>query len=392
MATITLTYSLTNGTTADASQVMQNFNDIVNGTSDGTKTFSIAAITVAGTATFNGAVNLGSATDDDISVLGSLATSIPVKTNTSFDIGTATLGLRAVYIGGTSTFTTKILGAATATYTITLPVDVPAGADYVARFSTAGVMTFGHPGPTGASGADSAVSLTLSSARIQVVTPTASRNYTLPTTGVKQGDEFHFVNNAASTTAFVINVLSSGSNQVLTVYPATSNSVVALQDTPTTAAHWMGKHPVQSHWMAWTPTGLWSTNVTWTGFYKRMGDTIDLQAKVVCSGAPGEAGSLYMNLPVTIDTAKLVGGTTVSNANILVDNHVMVSDVGNDGYLALASYRDTTSVNFLYYDDVAAGIGVANNVSKTTPFTFGNTDFISIRVVVPVSGWGPNNG
>lgn len=124
MANISVTYSFTNGTTADASQVNQNFTDIINGTSDGTKDFSISALTVAGTATLNGNINLGNASSDDITVTASLASSIPIKTTFSYDLGSATLGLRDIYLGSADSAarTTKIRGATVASsYTFTLP-------------------------------------------------------------------------------------------------------------------------------------------------------------------------------------------------------------------------------------------------------------------------------
>lgn len=97
MAAPSLTYTLTNNSTADATQVMQNFNDLLNGYTDGSKDLSISALTCAGTATFNGAVNLGNATGDDITVTGSLASSIPIKTTNTYDIGSSTLLLAKVY-------------------------------------------------------------------------------------------------------------------------------------------------------------------------------------------------------------------------------------------------------------------------------------------------------
>lgn len=54
MAAITVTYTFSNGTTADATQVNTNFTDILNGLSDGTKDISIGALTVATTATLTG--------------------------------------------------------------------------------------------------------------------------------------------------------------------------------------------------------------------------------------------------------------------------------------------------------------------------------------------------
>jgi len=122
MASPSYTYTLTNGTTADADEVMQNFNDILNGVSDGTDDLSISALTVAGTATFNGSVTLGNASGDDVTVTGSLASHIPVKTTDTYNVGAATLGLLSIYFGNNSqTVRVMASGSASATWTLTLP-------------------------------------------------------------------------------------------------------------------------------------------------------------------------------------------------------------------------------------------------------------------------------
>lgn len=125
MASISLTYTLTNGTAADASQVMQNFNDLVNGTSDGTKDFSISALTCAGIATLNGNVAIGNASSDDLTITASLASSIVIKTTNSYDIGASTLALRSVYLASSDSAAraTRVIGATVASsYTLTLPI------------------------------------------------------------------------------------------------------------------------------------------------------------------------------------------------------------------------------------------------------------------------------
>lgn len=123
MAAPSLTYTLTNGSTADASQVMQNFNDLLNGITDGTKDLSISALTCAGTATLNGHVNIGNSSADDLTITASLASAIPVKTTASYDIGSSTLGIRALYFGRNSQ-TVNLVGSSSmsATWTMTLPV------------------------------------------------------------------------------------------------------------------------------------------------------------------------------------------------------------------------------------------------------------------------------
>lgn len=138
MAAPTLTYTLTNGSTADATQVMQNFNDLLNGITDGTKDLSISALTCAGTATLNGHVNLGNSSSDDLTVTASLASTLAIKTTNTYDIGSSTKGLAGVYFGTGDTDTARIVSASlAASRTYTLP-DAGGAADFV---MTAGAQT-----------------------------------------------------------------------------------------------------------------------------------------------------------------------------------------------------------------------------------------------------------
>lgn len=66
MANPVVTYTFTNGNVADASQVNQNFTDLINSLTDGTKSLNIDALTAAGAATLNGNVTLGNAAGDAI--------------------------------------------------------------------------------------------------------------------------------------------------------------------------------------------------------------------------------------------------------------------------------------------------------------------------------------
>lgn len=122
MASFSYTYTLTNGTTADADQVMQNFNDVRNGITDGTKDISVNALTVAGTAALNGNITLGNSTADDLTISANLASSIPIKATNSYSIGSSTLGLASIYFGANDQ-TTRIVASpsASATWTLTLP-------------------------------------------------------------------------------------------------------------------------------------------------------------------------------------------------------------------------------------------------------------------------------
>lgn len=120
MANISVSHTFVNSTTADASQVNTCFQDIISGTSDGTKDFSISALTVGGTLTANGNVTLGNASSDDLTVTASLASSLAIKTTATYNVGSSTLGLLSVYLGN-STFTTRLLSGASASWSMTLP-------------------------------------------------------------------------------------------------------------------------------------------------------------------------------------------------------------------------------------------------------------------------------
>jgi len=102
MAAPSLTYTLTNGTSADASQVMQNYNDLLNGYIDGTKDLTFNDLTA------NGDVTIGSASGDDLVVNASLASSIPVKTDGAYDVGGVSTGLRYIYFGDGSGDTARV--------------------------------------------------------------------------------------------------------------------------------------------------------------------------------------------------------------------------------------------------------------------------------------------
>jgi len=137
-------------------------------------------------------------------------------------------------------------------------------------------------------------------------------------------------------------------------------------------------------WVDYTPTGTWNTNVTYNGKWRRVGDSMEIRARVLCSGAPNAVG-LGINLPsgYSIDTNKLAstlaGGTPLGYGQAV--------DVGNASYpVSLLYYGSATQLGV--YDGFASGTYLVNtNVSNTAPITFGATDFVEIISVVPILGW-----
>lgn len=124
MAFITVSNIFVNATTASASEINTNFTDLINGTSDGTKDFSIAALTCSGTLTANGDVTLGNSSSDTLTLTAALGSSIVLDTTYAYDIGSTTVGIKGLFFGSadSAAYASKIVaGTLTASNTLTLP-------------------------------------------------------------------------------------------------------------------------------------------------------------------------------------------------------------------------------------------------------------------------------
>lgn len=131
-------------------------------------------------------------------------------------------------------------------------------------------------------------------------------------------------------------------------------------------------------WVAWTPTGSWSSNTTYTGFRRRVGDCEEFQVKVATSGAPTSA-NLTINLPVTIDTNKLTNSTASFDQLGLGS----ASDSGT-AYKLHVNYNSTTSVIVSFQNNAS---GAQTTVTQAAPFTFGASDYVIVNFKVPVVGY-----
>jgi hypothetical protein len=141
-----VTYTFSNSTTADAGQVNTNFSDLISGMTDGTKDFSINALTLAGALTANGNVTLGNASSDTITLTGSVASSVSPNATGTLDLGGASLGWAGLYLAASADAdTARIIAAShTADRTYTVP-DAGTDASFVMTAvaqTVGGVKTF----------------------------------------------------------------------------------------------------------------------------------------------------------------------------------------------------------------------------------------------------------
>ena len=143
------------------------------------------------------------------------------------------------------------------------------------------------------------------------------------------------------------------------------------------------EHTIPSKWIAYTPTGTWSTNTTYTGFYKRSGDSVDLDLHVALTGTP-TATFLGINLPsgLTIATSKL---TNLGNYKKF-DGGGTIYD-GSEEIQIAAFYNSTSQLLISYYDDAASGVSFAG-VTETAPLALGSGDYLTVRACnIPITDW-----
>lgn len=138
----------------------------------------------------------------------------------------------------------------------------------------------------------------------------------------------------------------------------------------------------------WTPTGSWTSNVTYAGKYKRIGDTLYADVTVSLSGAPNSA-NLAVNLPpgLSIDTTKLSasspsGGQSSYGWGVAVRN-------GVSSFPLIVTYNSTTSVLAQAFN-ASGTYATENGVTQAVPATFANTDTVQLYFTVPVVGWSSN--
>ena len=134
-------------------------------------------------------------------------------------------------------------------------------------------------------------------------------------------------------------------------------------------------------WISWTPTGSWSTNTTYSGYWRQNGQDREYRVYITTSGAPTAAG-LTVNLPSghTIDT------TLILNAN--GGNYSLgyggTFDVGVNAYPIRVGYSSTSAVAVLT-TNAASTYTLGATVTQLVPFTYGNTDRIDLFFKVPIA-------
>lgn len=99
MAAPTIRHTFVDATTCDATQIMNNYNSIIEALSDGRKDLTVSAFTSESTSTFNGNITLGNASADTVTINAKLNTSISIKTNGTYDLGSSSKVMAVLTLG-----------------------------------------------------------------------------------------------------------------------------------------------------------------------------------------------------------------------------------------------------------------------------------------------------
>lgn len=144
--------------------------------------------------------------------------------------------------------------------------------------------------------------------------------------------------------------------------------------------------PTVTAWGAtsWTPTGGWTINATYTGIFRRVGDTGEYRVNIALAGSPtGNATTLVINLPAsnTIDTTKLPGTTTKQIAINGIGSYWQNST--SNGFPIQCFYKTTTSIE-LYVGDSSGTYLVSTGLKNSRPVVYAANDAITLFFSVPI--------
>lgn len=386
MPSLSVTYSFTNGTAADASAVNTNFTDVINGTSNGTIDFAINALSCAGAVTLNNNTTIGNASSDDLTITASLASSIPIKTTRSYDIGSADLGLRILYLGMNSTHTIALCApssGASADYTLELPATVGVIGQGIVKTSASATTWAPAQYTTNAvSSADYTILDNDGYSLIDVTTGSTTRTVTLPTLADNVGRVL-IISKADSGTGFVT---IDGENAE-TINGAATKTLLGQYDFLTIkgfATEWRiisdGRGQKRT---ACTPTGSWA-NTTYSGFFRLVGgNEMEFWFKAAVTGVI--SGGLTFTLPNSwaADTAVMLNSSTEREPLGWLSCYDG-SDIRPQGLIMIDS---STVVRAMYYDPNSSTNHLrASEMSNTAPVTINSGDEVYAYFRLPITG------
>lgn len=370
-----MTYTFTNGSTSDATQVNTDFTDIINALTDGSADLSIGTLTAAGAVTFNGNVALGNASADDITFTGSVESHIPFGTNATYDIGAATLGPRSIYLGNGTKSTRIIAGTVGTSWTFTLPNDVSATGQGLI-FNSSGTAEFRYEDKFTASKTSDYTAT--GDETIIPCAPAASMTITLPAASTMTGKSLTII----KTDSDLAKTVTIDGNASETINGATTYVLYTQYESVTIkcdGSNWfVENHFAKTPWAAYT--------ATYTGFGTVTSDTLVWSRNGNCMKIKGYFAS---GTATAVEArVSLPGGFTVLStianptpAGIYIRN---TNSASKGGPLRIEpSLAYFTFTNVLIFGSSANADGFSGDLGSD----IGSSTTISVDIEIPIAGW-----
>jgi len=379
MALPSVTFTFTNGTTADATQINTNYTDLVNSMTDATKSFSIDALTCAGVVTFNGAVNLGNATSDDLTISASLASSIPIKTAFAFDIGAATLGLRDLYFGSddAAANTVKVRAGTVAAdkvftlpeITMTMPIADGAAKDYM-QTDGAGAMSFvGGPALTAKT---TTYIVTTADKLITADTSGGAWSLTLYAASGNAGRVLEVIKTTSDTNVLTID--GDGTETINGALTIKLNTQYESAKIMCDGSNWfIVDRTIPSIWTAYTPTTQGFGTISGVDMYKRrVGSSLQVVGDFTTGTVAASEGQIGL-------------GETISS---IIVGTIQVGLMGYDASASLQFYLLATGGDTFVNFSLNSFAGATNNLlaidGSAGP---GSSKRLAFNFTVPIADW-----
>ena len=146
-----------------------------------------------------------------------------------------------------------------------------------------------------------------------------------------------------------------------------------------------------TEWTEFTPTGSWSTNVSYVGWYREVGDTLEVRIGISLSGVP-DAIPLTVQLPpgFTINSNKITNSTLkapVGQGTTLLTN-IATNPTNSSVVITANPGQDLNTVEVYAPEDVGTfpflSIDDATAVTNVNPDAFGDGDAIELIFAVPI--------
>lgn len=244
------------------------------------------------------------------------------------------------------------------------------GTTYPLSINTSAILVNGSAfAPIGYTSGSSTITLTSSSSTLQrIASPSGAVTVTLPTTNILAGYQFRLVVTGATETNYVA-LQSSGANEIDRIAGGGFIEVVALQNAPTTAAHWLVVNVSELFLKTITFNGGLGTGATYASTNARLSRKDNCLNFMFSSTVSKTTGSASLTNSITSPNGSIparfvpnnnTGGYAVGEIQENATNLASLIGVkDSNGSLVIYKITETNFSASVNYLAIASPIGIA---------------------------------